>query len=317
MQGLLTLSDGFLSSCLASREDVACCGQDAVLATTAPVHHQYADLGWPEVVLSCPALKATSHVEWRMNGTSAAGWTEAREGDHLVLLNASLADDGEYTCHDAATGQILRKIHLKLGYPPDKPVVQCRSISYAAINCSWCLETETHLATSFISTYRHGLEGEAYECPQSVPMANVCSITNLQLFSTDPYMLNVTAINPLGTATTLSFIFLDQIIKPDPPEDVKVSPINKERKKLLLTWKPPGSWLLPEYFPLKYSIKYSVDGSNNSKRVSRTIEETSFTLTGIRPGVIYHVQVAARDALDNGEDSDWSLPASGTAWAPE
>ncbi|KAJ7308328.1 hypothetical protein JRQ81_008863 [Phrynocephalus forsythii] len=223
---------------------------------------------------------------------------EAREGGQLVLRNASMADGGEYTCRDATTGQILQRVHLKLGYPPDKPVIRCRSVSYAAINCTWHLERDPRLDTHFVSTYS-------------------CSITNIQLFSTDPYMLNVTAVNPLGTATSLSFIFLDQIIKPEPPEDVNISPIIKERKKLLLTWKPPSSWLLPEYFPLKYSVRYSADGHNSSRQMIRTTEETSFTLTGIRPGVIYRVQVAAKDALDNGKYSDWSLPASGMAWAPE
>ncbi|XP_035169862.1 interleukin-27 subunit beta, partial [Oxyura jamaicensis] len=103
------------------------------------------------------------------------------------------------------------------------------------------------------------------------------------------------------------------LVKPDPPEDLRVSPIPGETKKLLLEWSPPGSWPFPQYFPLKYRIRYAREEGS----VTRTIgpyEQTSYTLTGLRPGTLHHVQVAAKDFTDYGEFSAWSLPASGTPW---
>uniref|UniRef100_A0A8C6XLU3 Fibronectin type-III domain-containing protein n=1 Tax=Naja naja TaxID=35670 RepID=A0A8C6XLU3_NAJNA len=135
-----------------------------------------------------------------------------------------------------------------------------------------------------------------------------------EMFPTDPYVLNVTAVNPLGAASEFFLVYLDQIIQPDPPENVTVSPIQGKIKTLLVRWEAPSSWLYPEYFPLQYIIRYSRDGSRLSRTVSagtRPIERTSFNLTGIRSGVTYHIQVAAKDFLDNGEYSAWSLPASG------
>lgn len=58
-------------------------------------------------------------------------------------------------------------------------------------------------------------------------------------------------------------------VKPDPPEDLRVSPVPGEPKKLLLEWSPPGSWPFPEYFPLKYRIRYVRD----EDLVTRTVPQ--------------------------------------------
>lgn len=57
------------------------------------------------------------------------------------------------------------------------------------------------------------------------------------------------------------------LVKPDPPEDLRVSPIPGETKKLLLEWSPPGSWPFPEYFPLKYHIRYAQEEGSVTKTV--------------------------------------------------
>ncbi|XP_040449433.1 interleukin-27 subunit beta isoform X3 [Falco naumanni] len=102
-------------------------------------------------------------------------------------------------------------------------------------------------------------------------------------------------------------------VKPDPPEDLRVSPIPGETKKLLLEWSPPGSWPFPQYFPLKYRIRYAQEGGSVTKTIG-PYEQTSYTLTGVPPRTLHHIQVAAKDFTDSGEFSAWSLPASGMPW---
>ncbi|NXX80591.1 IL27B protein, partial [Urocolius indicus] len=193
------------------------------------------------------------------------------------------------------------------------PAVECWAVSYPqAVNCSWVLAPEPLLDTDFVATYRHGSResSEQGECVRTGPRS--CSFGDLQMFSLTPYVLNVTATNALGTASTLLPFLLENIIKPDPPEDLKVSPIPEETTKLLLEWSPPGSWPFPEYFPLKYHIRYGWEGG--SVTTVGPYEETSLTLTGLRPGTLHHIQVAAKDSTDSGEFSAWSPPASGTPW---
>ncbi|XP_015685869.1 interleukin-27 subunit beta-like [Protobothrops mucrosquamatus] len=288
----------------------------ATWTTEEPIHHQYARLGASTVVLSCPVPEGGSQVGWKNHITSETVLNGVQRDGSLVLQNASLAQEGEYSCQDGTTGQTLRRIRLQLGYPPEKLSIHCRSVSYPSVNCSWTLETDTRLPTSFFASYRHGLMEEVHQCIQPVAGSHSCSMTALQMFSTDPYRLNVTAVNPLGTASHFSLVSPDQIIRPDPPENVMVSPIQGKTNTLLVQWKAPSSWLYPEYFPLKYVMRYSRDGSRQIRTI-RPIEKTSFTLSGIRSGVKYHIQVAAKDFLDNGEYSAWSLLASGASWEPE
>ncbi|XP_034976907.1 interleukin-27 subunit beta [Zootoca vivipara] len=279
-----------------------------------PIDQQYARLGTFEILLHCPVPESNSTVGWKMSSPLHGILKAVRRDGSLVLKNASLAQNGEYSCYDLTTGRLLRRIHLKLGYPPDKPLARCQTNNFSAINCSWRLETETHLPTFFSSTFL--VDGEIKECVQATTAANSCFFDNVQMFSWRPYVLNVTAVNPLGTATTYYYFHQLDIIKPDPPEDLKVTQILGQRKKILLVWKPPSSWKLSEYFALKYMIRYTRDGSNTSK-VTRPTLQTSFVLAGIRPGVTYHAQVAAKDFLDSGEYSDWSPAASGASWMPE
>nr|XP_056701528.1 interleukin-27 subunit beta [Euleptes europaea] len=303
-----------LPACSASYNDPSWLDKEEGL-----VAQQYAQLGLAKVLLRCPVPEGVSAVEWRVNHTAGPIWkASVREDGSLALWNVSLAQEAEYSCHDPTTGRLLHRVYLKLGYPPETPSIRCFSTSYGSpINCTWKQETETHLNTSFLSTYRHGMDGEVHECVQPSTGADSCSIADVQLFSIVPYVLNVTAVNPLGTRSSLFLFLMNQIIQPDPPEDLKVSAIPRASRKLRLAWKPPSSWLFPEYFPLKYVIRYSIRDGTNSSKTTRPTEQTSFVLTGIRPGATYHVQVAAKDCLDNGKYSAWSSPASGTAWMPE
>lgn len=74
------------------------------------------------------------------------------------------------------------------------------------------------------------------------------------------------------------------IVRPDPPEDLQVSAIPSESKKLLLEWKPPGSWPLPEYFPLKYLIRYTRQGTGSPRTVSAS--HALAAVEGLRGGIV-------------------------------
>uniref|UniRef100_A0A8C8RZ37 Epstein-Barr virus induced 3 n=1 Tax=Pelusios castaneus TaxID=367368 RepID=A0A8C8RZ37_9SAUR len=161
--------------------------------------------------------------------------------------------------------------------------------------------------------HRHGMATKENECVQPRSGASSCSISDIQMFSIIPYVLNVTAVNPLGVTMNLFPFIVEQIIRPDPPEDVRVSSIPGETKKLLLEWQPPSSWPFPQYFPLKYLIRYAREGANSNRTIG-PYEHTCFTLNGIRPRALYHVQVAAKDFTDYGEYSAWSPLVSGTPW---
>ncbi|XP_060001545.1 interleukin-27 subunit beta isoform X1 [Lagenorhynchus albirostris] len=192
-----------------------------------------------------------------------------------------------------------------------QPRVRCQASRYPiAVDCSWTLPPAPNSSrpTSFIATYRLGVaaHGESWPCLQQTPEATSCIIPDIQMFSMVPYVLNITAVHPQGVSSSFVPFVPEHVIKPDPPEGVRLSPLPGQR--LWVQWEPPRSWPFPEIFSLKYWIRYKRHGAARFRQVG-PIEGTSFTLKAVRPQAKYCIQVAALDLTDYGESSAWSLPA--------
>ncbi|XP_053556709.1 interleukin-27 subunit beta [Bombina bombina] len=267
------------------------------------------------ITLQCNTI--LSIVEWRLNGSRIKNSEYVLQNENqLTLLNVQQDQRGNYSCHQLHTNQILTQIELQLGYPPDKLHIQCWAMSYPEkIRCKWDLHPDTHLPTIFTTTYSLGLKGPDYSCVQSKDEPNSCLINDFQMFANLPYVLKVNATNPLGSIMNGKPFIVENIIRPDPPEDLSLTPIIGQRRMLHLRWRPPRTWPLPEYFPLKYRIRYKKVG-RGAFIIIGDYEQTSFNLTGIRPGTVLQVQVAAKEFMDYGNYSDWSSVVTGKSWMP-
>ncbi|XP_075701843.1 interleukin-27 subunit beta-like [Rhinoderma darwinii] len=284
---------------------------------TIPITHQLGQLG-KEIELNCDTY--FSYVEWRFNGKTIGNSADVylNGSRHLTLADAKKHQAGNYSCHHPHSNKTLSLIELQLGLPPEKLNIQCWSSSYPEkIKCTWDLQPDTNLHTTFLTTYRLGLMGpkSPEKCIQHEMNPNSCLISDFQMFEEFPYLLNVTAVNEMGSLTQLYYFFVENIIRPEPPVKVSISSICRESKKLYLQWQPPHSWPYPEIFPLKYKVRYRKAGYKSYTMVG-PYEQTSLVLTGIRPGSIVHAQVAAKDITDLGHNSHWSEVVTGRPWQP-
>ncbi|KAM4710573.1 interleukin-27 subunit beta [Discoglossus pictus] len=199
---------------------------------------------------------------------------------------------------------------------PKKMHIECWAMSYPEkLRCTWDLHHHTKLPTTFITTYWLGLAvpESPQQCAQSALDPNSCLISNLEMFADYPYILNVTATNSLGSITQLHHFIVEDIIRPDPPEGLTLSPIPGQRKRLHLSWRPASSWPLVEYFPLKYFIQYKKEGRGSYKTIG-PYEQTFVILTGISPRSALMARVAAKDFTDYGNVSEWSTVVTGKPW---
>ncbi|XP_075072841.1 interleukin-27 subunit beta [Mixophyes fleayi] len=271
-----------------------------------PITHQYEQLG-ADIFLHCDST--LPFVEWRFNGERIQhDYKIHSNGTQLTLVGVKKHQGGNYTCHNPQNKETLTLTELQLGLPPEKLDVKCRASSYPEkIYCSWDLFPDTNLHTTFVTTYRLGLIGREppHECVQFNINPNSCLIRDIQMFTELPYLLNVTAINQLGSITHLHPFNVENIIQPDPPVNVSLAPIHSGSKILRLQWHPPPSWPYPEFFPLTYLIRYKKTGVKHYRMVG-PYEKTSFTITGIQTGSIIEAQVAAKDFTSSGHYSDWS-----------
>ncbi|XP_073462749.1 interleukin-27 subunit beta [Aquarana catesbeiana] len=283
---------------------------------SAPITQQYEQLG-TDIILQCDSW--LPGVKWKHNGVWIAHNTKMHaNGLQLTLMEVKKHQAGTYSCHNPDNHKVLSMTELYLGFPPQILNVQCWASEYPErINCTWDVWPDPHLHTTFITTYRLGLTGSdpPSQCLQLDFIPYSCQITDFKMFAEVPYLLNVTAVNSLGSITLLHHFFVENIIRPGVPVNVSLSPVHRDSRKLLLQWSPPPSWPYPDYFPLSYLIRYRRAGVKQYKVVG-PYEQTSFLITGNRPGSTVLAQVSARDFTGAGHYSEWSTVVTGQPWRP-
>ncbi|XP_069784602.1 interleukin-27 subunit beta-like isoform X2 [Narcine bancroftii] len=295
------------------------CAVMVLLSASGTMEHQplvtgvvvrYGEIG-RKVILSCN-ISASEQAEWRLNNSQIMETADVilTEND-LTILSARPTMEGEYSCHSPETGNTYSRVSLQLGYAPGKPRFRCWSVNYPLnMACFWSLEKPTNIPTEVKATFRRE---HVKTCSSADSLQGSCSIEDINLFSTIPYKVTVTAKNLLGSRSTTKEFIVEKIIKPDPPANVSLSPIPNQRKKLLLQWKPPATWPNPQLFLLKYIVKYWQVGSNRHRMIE-IINQTNYTLSGLHSRGVYFVQVAAKDFVDNGHPSEWSPVVSAKLW---
>ncbi|CAN9502434.1 unnamed protein product [Ophioblennius macclurei] len=220
----------------------------------------------------------------------------------------------------------LLRASATYGNPPSVPAVHCRCAVYPNVTfCTWSQPSQaslTHYVASYSEKDRHGSTEELQVIPTgassstntSGPSSSSdqlwhCYLPKLKLFTN--YIINVTAVHPSGNSSHLSSFMIEDIVKPDPPTDVRISP--REIRNLLVEWSPPPTWANLDIFPLKYHILYQWENRGIPMLVKLgPVENTKIELKGLTPGRPYQFKVCATELLDLGQCSDWSAPVNVT-----
>ncbi|XP_048359309.1 interleukin-11 receptor subunit alpha [Sphaerodactylus townsendi] len=154
-------------------------------------------------------------------------------------------------------------------------------------------------------------------CLQDPAHPHSCTVSKSQFWST--YRVNVTEVNPLGSNFRLLDFAVQAILKPDPPEGLRVEPVPSAPRRLRVSWEYPSTWPNEPHFQLKFRLQYRpVMHSSWSMVETANVSEM---ITDAFMGLEHVVQVSAKDFLDAGSWSEWSseargIPALGQTVAP-
>ncbi|XP_077371341.1 interleukin-27 subunit beta-like [Festucalex cinctus] len=209
---------------------------------------------------------------------------------------------------------------------PVNPSVHCWCASYPNITfCSWAEPLHSQ-SLDYIASYSERRQPSISKpCHLILPATSSslssssssssskrlwhCHLPNLKLLT--DYIINVTTLSSTGSSSHLSSFMLEDIVKPDPPVDVKVSSF--PGRNVLMEWSAPPTWSHLDMAPLKYQITYKWEHSGRNKSVSLgPLESTSVELKSLSPGREYVFQVCAMDLLGLGQWSLWSSPITVT-----
>ncbi|XP_077003962.1 interleukin-11 receptor subunit alpha [Tamandua tetradactyla] len=270
------------------------------------------------VTLCCPGVTGAP-VSWLRDGEPRLlQGPDSGLRQELVLAQADSTDEGTYVCR-TLDGAVGGTVTLKLGYPPARPVVSCQAADYENFSCTWSPGQVSGLPTRYLTSYRKkmvpGADGQRmspstgpWPCLQDPPGAARCIVHGAEFWS--QYRINVTEVNPLGASTRLLDVSLQSILRPDPPQGLRVEPIPGYPRRLRASWMYPASWPRQPHFLLKFRLQYRpVQHSVWSTVEPAGLEEV---ITDAVAGLPHVVRVSARDFLDAGSWSTWSPEAWGT-----
>uniref|UniRef100_A0A5F8H3H9 Interleukin-11 receptor subunit alpha n=1 Tax=Monodelphis domestica TaxID=13616 RepID=A0A5F8H3H9_MONDO len=282
---------------------------------------QYGQLG-ETIVLLCPGVAPGTLVSWhRAEGHALLETSRSELGlgqQELVLERVDSQDEGTYICQ-SQDGDTRGSVTLQLGHPPSRPMVSCRASDYENFSCSWSPSRVSGLPTRYITSYRKkiilgtergrpALSAEPRPCLPELPGATRCVVHGSEFWS--QYRINVTEVNPLGASARLLDVSMQSILRPDPPQGLRVEPVPGAPRRLLVRWAYPNSWPLQPHFLLKFRLQYRPVRHLTWSMVEPSgLEEV---ITDAVAGLPHAVRVSARDFLDAGTWSDWSEEAWGT-----
>ncbi|XP_032979183.1 interleukin-11 receptor subunit alpha isoform X3 [Rhinolophus ferrumequinum] len=258
---------------------------------------QYGQSG-RSMTLCCPGVTAGAPVSWFRDGeTRLLQGPDSGLGHELVLALADSTDED----------------------PPARPIVSCRAADYENFSCTWSPSQVSGLPTRYLTSYRKktvpGADGQRvspstgpWPCPQDPPGATRCVVHGAEFWS--QYRINVTEVNPLGASTRLLDVSLQSILRPDPPQGLRVESVPGYPRRLRASWMYPASWPRQPHFLLKFRLQYRpVQHPAWSMVEPAGLEEV---ITDAVAGLPHAVRVSARDFLDAGTWSAWSPEAWGT-----
>ncbi|XP_062938049.1 galactose-1-phosphate uridylyltransferase isoform X5 [Cynocephalus volans] len=288
------------------------------LQVWGPPGVQYGQPG-RSVMLCCPGVTAGTPVFWFRDGEPRLlQGPDSRLGNELVLAQVDSTDEGTYTCR-TLDGALVGTVTLQLGYPPARPVVSCRAADYENFSCTWSSSQVSGLPTRYLTSYRKkmvpGADGQRmspstgpWPCPQDPLGTARCVVHGAEFWS--QYRINVTEVNPLGASTRLLDVSLQSILRPDPPQGLRVESVTGYPRRLRASWTYPASWPRQPHFLLKFRLQYRPAQHPAWSTVEPAgLEEV---ITDAVAGLPHAVRVSARDFLDAGTWSAWSPEAWGT-----
>ncbi|XP_038598694.1 interleukin-11 receptor subunit alpha isoform X2 [Tachyglossus aculeatus] len=285
-----------------------------------PAGVQYGRLG-ETVILTCPGAASGMAVSWHRPGARALPPGSVTGQRELLLPQADPSAEGDYSCRDRhLDGRPLGSVTLRLGHPPIRPTVTCRAADYENFSCSWSPGRASHLPTRYLTSYRKKTltgansggrllwSGEVGVCEQEHPEVRRCVVCGSEFWS--EYRVNVTELNPLGASARLLDVSMQTILRPDPPEALRVESVPGAPHRLRVSWAYPASWPRQPHFLLRFRLQYRPLLHRSWSMVEPAgLEEL---ITDAVAGLPHAVRVSARDFLDAGNWSDWSPEAWGT-----
>ncbi|XP_070622117.1 LOW QUALITY PROTEIN: interleukin-6 receptor subunit alpha [Erythrolamprus reginae] len=273
------------------------------------------------VTLSCPIQEAVNQslLHWTFESkptsyTLPAGWHSS--GGELFLPFVHPNQSGSYSC--SQDSQVLCTHRLIVEEPPETPNVTCfRRSLVKDILCEWRTFSPVSPRTK-ATLWMQRFTGENHTEQQcryySRSQKFSCRVQGLKHQEEGLLLVSVCLANLAGTARSQKSFHADILLKPDPPANVQVYPMEKEPHKLHVTWRNPNSWGT-KYYYLQFQLRYRVKNCKTFSEVHLLHGVTSYTIMDAIQNSPHIIQVRGREEFGHGNWSEWSREKFAMPWS--
>ncbi|XP_027003645.2 uncharacterized protein LOC113643539 [Tachysurus fulvidraco] len=249
-------------------------------------------------------------AQWRWNGQLMQDGVE--HGGALRLPALRLTDSGNYSCY--RRGKLVSSVKISVGISPVSSTLSCHKKSHISkIRCEWISRQPIIPHPQCYLLHWKGFEKiSRVNCSYSDSCSCCWCVLPSEENDRNVYTAKLCVTNTAGNATSSLYNYIPQnIIKPDPPEDVKVKPVKGEPHILNVSWSLPATWMWELYYTLQFQMKYR---PLHAKQYQQVVTESRvWLILDALPDTDYEIQIQAKDEYE-GHWSDWTSPVHARTW---
>ncbi|KAJ8004993.1 hypothetical protein DPEC_G00142040 [Dallia pectoralis] len=255
----------------------------------------------------------TVRSQWRLNGRLLGG------GAVLTVPSVTVSDSGNYSCQ--RRGTLVFSLRVSVAVPPETPALSCYKRSPTSkIRCDWTASQSVTPAPQCYLLVQKGSfsQKESFSrvnCSYSTKMSRCWCAMDHQVENDRVFhLVNLCVANIAGNKSSDTLYFQPlAIMKPDPPSNVMATAELGQERRLRVSWSVPRSWKERDrYHELQYELKYHT--LPEGIQINGSTTRQTYSITDALPGVLYLIQVRAKEEFD-GYWSEWSQPVYASTWA--
>ncbi|XP_038239472.1 interleukin-6 receptor subunit alpha [Dermochelys coriacea] len=261
-------------------------------------------------------LEPNGTISWKLE-SQAVSSERAVPGASLLLRQVQYNDSGRYSCYVGSC--LVRSLRLLVEEPPEPPGFSCYRRSHVRdVLCEWQPQRRPSPRTRAVLRVKKWFTGEnatEQRCRYFPKVDKFTCRVTVPPSEDDTFLLvSVCVSNGVGSvASKGQVISANRVLKPDPPVNVLVDPVERAPQKLRVNWMYPPSWD-SRFYRLHFQVRYRAERSQSYTEIDQ-LRETFLVIHDAWHGARHMVQVRGLEEFGHGSWSEWSQEAMGTPWA--